>query len=108
MKNVFNTIVIFGFAAVGLVIASGLVIRLIGDVFGSVKASNAVVLDKREYDERIIMKAQAPYTRKKYVVDFDCNGKKKSFYVSGISYNGYRKGQKGVLKYKGSKIIDFS
>lgn len=108
MKNIFDTVIIFVFAAVGIVIALGVMIRLINDVFGSVKTADAVVLDKREYDERIIRKSQAPYTRRRYVVDFDCNGKKRSFYVSEISYRGYQKGQKGILKYKGSKIIDFS
>lgn len=108
MENIFNTVVIIAFVGVSAVIALGVAVRLLKDTFGPVKTEDAVVFDKRKYDERIIRKAQAPYTSKKYVVDFDCHGKKKSFYVAEISYNSYKKGQKGTLKYKGSKLIDFS
>lgn len=108
MENIFNTVVIISFLSVGAVIACGVVIRLFKDTFGPVKTLDAVVLDKREYSQRVIRKAQELYTCRKYVVDFNCNGKKKSFYVAEISYKNYRKGQKGILKYKGSKLIDFS
>ena len=43
----------------------------------------------------------------KYVVVFSVDGKKKSFYVSQFSYNGYRVNEKGTLKYKGDKLIEF-
>jgi len=45
--------------------------------------------------------------REKYVIVFSVGGKKKSFYVSEFSYGGYRINEKGVLKYKGDKIVDF-
>ena len=35
------------------------------------------------------------------------NDKKKSFYVSQFSYNGYRVNERGTLKYKGDKLIEF-
>ena len=43
----------------------------------------------------------------KYVVNFLANGKKLSFYVSEFSYHGYKKGEKGTLKYRGDRLIDF-
>jgi len=46
--------------------------------------------------------------RVKYAVTFLTDGKKKSFYVSEFSYNGYRKGEKGTLTYQGDRLIDFS
>ena len=46
--------------------------------------------------------------RVRYVVNFLVKGKKKSFYVSEFSYNGYRKGEKGKLTYQGDRLIDFS
>lgn len=35
-------------------------------------------------------------------------GKKRSFRISELSYPHYRKGEKGVLKYKGHRLIDFT
>jgi hypothetical protein len=46
--------------------------------------------------------------RTRYVVNFLVEGKKKSFYVSEFSYNGYRKGERGTLTYQGDRLIDFS
>ena len=31
-----------------------------------------------------------------------------SFYVSELSYGGYRVGESGTLKYRGDRIIDFN
>lgn len=45
--------------------------------------------------------------REKYVVVFSVDGKKKAFYVSPFSYNGYHLHEKGQLTYRGEKIIDF-
>ena len=41
------------------------------------------------------------------MIVFSVNGKKKSFYVSQFSYNGYKVNEKGTLKYKGNKLISF-
>ena len=43
----------------------------------------------------------------KYVVVFFASSKKRSFYVSKFSYDGYRIGEKGKLTYKGDKLISF-
>ena len=43
----------------------------------------------------------------KYYAVLSIDGKKKSFYVSQFSYNGYRVNEKGLLKYKGDKLIEF-
>lgn len=44
---------------------------------------------------------------RRYVVGFDADGKRLSFYVNAFSYNGYRVGEKGTLTYKGRRLIDF-
>lgn len=36
------------------------------------------------------------------------NGKKLSFRISELSYPHYRKGERGTLKYKAGRLIDFS
>jgi hypothetical protein len=46
--------------------------------------------------------------RYRYAVVFSAEGKRFSFYVSEFSFGGYRKGERGMLTYKGNKIIDFS
>lgn len=45
--------------------------------------------------------------REKYVVVFSVDGKKKAFFVSPFSYDGYHLHEKGQLTYRGEKIIDF-
>ena len=45
--------------------------------------------------------------RTQYAVTFLIEGKKKSFYVSELSYNGYHKGERGQLTYRGDRLIDF-
>jgi hypothetical protein len=48
-----------------------------------------------------------PYISYKYAVTFQIGNKRKSFYVSELSYGGYRKGEKGTLTYRGDRLIDF-
>ena len=43
----------------------------------------------------------------KYAVTFLVDGRRKSFYVSAFSYDGYRVGEKGTLTYRGSRLIGF-
>ncbi len=43
----------------------------------------------------------------RYAVVFEATGKKLSFYVGEFSYGGYRIGETGTLKYRGSRIVDF-
>ena len=45
--------------------------------------------------------------RIRYVVIFEAEGKKRSFYVSEFSYRGYRKGERGTLTYKGDRLVGF-
>lgn len=45
--------------------------------------------------------------RIRYVVIFEAEGKRRSFYVSEFSYRGYRKAERGTLTYKGDRLIGF-
>ena len=73
--------------------------------FAPVQSVKAEVVDKH------IAKGFSRYSgkgyRENYVIVFSVGGKKKSFYVSQFSYGGYRVGEKGTLKYKGSRLIGF-
>ena len=65
----------------------------------------ATVIDKQKTE--IFSKYSGSGKQEKYVVIFSANGKKHSFYVSKFSYDGYRIGQKGILTYKGNKLLSF-
>lgn len=108
MGNIINIIVNIIFALIGVSIFVLVLIKLIKDRVAVEKTIKATIVDKNTYKEQVASKVQAAYPKQRYVVIFDCNGKKKSFYVSGFSYNGFRKGEKGELTYKGTKLISFS
>ena len=82
-----------------------LIIRVICKRFGPVKTVKAEVIGKQTVES--FSKYAASGKNVKYVVIFSAGGKKLSFYVSEFSYNGYRKGEKGTLTYRGDRLIDF-
>lgn len=98
-----NTIFLF----IGIVIIVGLLLRIILNKFGNEKEVEAKVLNKQYYQSRLARKAENFRDEDSYVVTFLAGDKKLSFYVSEYSYNGYRINQKGILKYKGTMLIDF-
>ena len=82
------------------------IIRHFTDKYGKVKTVEATVLNKSKMKPFSKMGSAGAATR--YYVVFQTNGKKMSFRVSEFSYNGYRIGEKGTLKYKGDRLIDFN
>lgn len=91
--------VVFGLAAVGVAVKIG------KNRFAPVKTVPAVVLDKHKVET--FSKYSGNGKGEKYVVVFSVAGKKKSFYVSQFSYNGYKVNEKGTLQYKGDRLIGF-
>ena len=75
-----------------------LVVKLLRNVL-------APVIDKHTVS--FFSKYSGSQKNTRYVVVFSSGGKKLSFYVSSFSYGGYHKGETGMLKYKGGRIIDF-
>ena len=75
------------------------------DRYAPIKTVQAVVIDKNKVET--FSKYSGNGKSEKYVIVFSVEGKKKSFYVSQFSYNGYRVNEKGTLKYKGDKLIEF-
>lgn len=80
-------------------------IRFICGAFGPTKTTKAVV--KRKYVAQSFSKYAGNGVREKHMVVFDVEGKRKSFQVSEFSYDGYRVDEKGMLTYKGNKLIKF-
>lgn len=108
MGNLFGMVVNIIFSLIAIIILFGIVTKLFYDRFSREKCVRAIVIDKNNFTERAASFHRPPYTREKYVVTFDCGGKRKSFYVSELSYKTYRNGEEGILRYIGSKLIDFS
>ena len=96
------------FVILELVIIIGIVVKILHNYFSKEKREEAVVINKQSFDKTIYRKNQAPLAKKSYVITFQCKNKKRHFNVSELSYNNYRINQKGILKYKGSRLIDFT
>ena len=73
--------------------------------FGKIKTVSAQVVHKQTVE---LIAPRSPSGKHiKYAVTFQMGNKRKSFYVSELSYHGYRKGEKGKLTYRGDRLIDF-
>lgn len=107
MANIFNYLISIVFAVMSVVIAIGVIVRILRDRFSTEKSINAVVSDKQSYESHSYSKSGAHSSNKKYIVSFDTSKGVMHFEVSEYSYNGYRIKEKGILKYKGSRLISF-
>ena len=104
-ENISNIIIISLFVGVGALAVVSLLVKVVKNRYAPIKTVQAVVIDKNKVE--IFSKYSGTGKREKYVIVFSIDGKKKSFYVSQFSYNGYRVNEKGMLKYKGDKLIEF-
>lgn len=101
--NIINII----FTAVGVMIAAGIIIRIIKSRRCAERRVAARVVDKQKYTQTIMSKEQAPFEKERYVVAFLSGNKRLTFYVSREFYNRCEINQTGTLVYKGSRITDF-
>lgn len=101
-ENIMNYV----FFGIWLFFCVAVLIRVIKNKCAPVKTEKAVVVDKQTVEHFSKYSGNGKHT--KYVIVFSVNGKKRSFYVSQFSYNGYRVNEKGTLTYKGDRLIDFS
>ena len=83
----------------------GILVWFINRKYGKIKTANTTVVHKQVNE--VFSKYSGTGKTYKYYVTFRFNGKRKSFSVSELSYNGYREGETGTLKYKGDRLIDF-
>ena len=94
-------------AVVFTVIYTGfLVWRFFRGKYGPIKTVKAQVVSKYKLDTQ--SKIYGSLARPTgYAVVFSINGKNRRFLVSEFSYNGYRKGETGTLRYRGDRIVSF-
>ena len=104
-ENISNIVISSLFIGVGALAMVSFLTRTIKNRYAPIKTVKAVVIDKNKIET--FSKYSGNGKAEKYVIVFSVNGKKKSFYVSQFSYNGYRINEKGTLKYKGDKLIEF-
>ena len=104
-ENISNIIIGSLFVGISVLAMVSILVRLIKNRYAPVKTVKAVVIDKNKVET--FSKYSGNGKSEKYVIVFSVDGKKKSFYVSQFSYNGYRVNEKGMLKYKGDKLIEF-
>lgn len=90
------------FALLGLAVG----FRFLKNLFAPVTTVKATVVHKQKVDTFSKYSGTGKHT--KYAVTFSVGDKKRSFYVSQLSYGGYRIGETGTLKYKGDRLIDFT
>lgn len=104
-ENISNIIIISLFLGVGALAVVSLLVKAVKNRYAPIKTVKAVVIDKNKVEA--FSKYSGNGKSEKYVIVFSVEGKKKSFYVSQFSYNGYRVNERGTLKYKGDKLIEF-
>ena len=107
MGNQIGNIVNYIFAIVAFVIFIGIIVRITLNILSKEKQTEAVISDKQSYEKIVYGKSHAPFTKKEYIITFNCGNKKRYFEVSEFSYKTYKVKQKGILRYKGNRLIDF-
>lgn len=86
-------------------VAAKVVLRMVRSKYGRIHTVKAKVIDKNKIESFDKYKGNGKHT--KYVIVFETEGKKRSFYVSELSFGGYRIGETGTLKYRGDRIMEF-
>ena len=104
-ENLSNIVIISLFIGIGALAMVSIIVRTIKNRYAPIKTVKAVIIGKNKVET--FSKYSGTGKHEKYVVVFSVDGKKKSFYVSQFSYNGYKVNEKGMLKYKGDKLIEF-
>ena len=104
-ENISNNIIISLFLGVGALAVVSILVKVAKNRYAPIKTVQAVVVDKNKVET--FSKCSGTGKSEKHVIVFSAGGKKKSFYVSQFSYNGYRINEKGALKYKGDKLLEF-
>ncbi len=106
MPETVNKIIVLLAIACTLFLFGKIIYQTLRNRYAKVKTVNAQVVDKFKADKFSKIYGSAARTPQYYVV-FQIGSKKKSFRVSEFSCGGYRIGERGTLKYKGDKLVDF-
>ena len=106
MDNIASIVIGGLFCGIFVLALIRILIKAVKSKYSTVKTVPATVVDKQTIEH--FSKYAGNGKQVKYVVVFSVNGKRKGFYVSQFSYNGYRIGENGMLKYKADQLIEFT
>ena len=101
-----NNIIGYVFLGLSLVCIVVYITKFMQDRLSPVRTAKATVVHKQTVETFSKYSGNGTHTR--YSVTFQIGNKKRSFYVLEFSYRGYKVNESGTLKYRGSRIIDFS
>lgn len=104
-ENIASIVIVSLFLGLGALALARTLAKLVRNRYAPIKTVKAEIIDKHKME--VFSKYSGNGKSEKYVIVFSVDGKKKSFYVSSFSYNGYRVKEKGTLKYKGDRLIEF-
>ncbi len=104
--NNISSIINLIFALFAAFISISIIVRRCVNRFSKIREVNAEVIKKERYAETVI-RMKRPTQVYRNVVTFMCSDKKRTFYVSEFSYDGYNVGECGILRYRADEIVDF-
>ena len=104
-NNVLSNAIAVLFLGLWVAAIVGIFMKMVKNKHAPARTVEAVVVDKNVVEIFSVYSGNGK--REKYEVVFSINGKKKTFYVSEFSYDGYGVGEKGMLTYKGDSLIGF-
>lgn len=107
MGNAFGVAVNAVFAVLAAVIAVGFLVGFIKNRNAAEKSVSATVADKQTFATEVIKKSAPPRTEYKYTVTFRTSDGVMTFEVSEDTCKGCNLSEKGTLRYKGKRFIDF-
>ena len=104
-NNVWSNAIAILFLGLWLAAIVGMFVKMAKNKFAPGRTVEAVVVDKHIVENFSVYSGSGK--REKYEVVFAVDGTEKAFYVSEFSYGGYWIGEKGMLTYKGDRLIGF-
>jgi len=105
-ENISNILLMVLFIGIWVLAVIGILKKAVKNKFAPVQTVQAVVIDKHKL--QFFSKYSGTGRQEKYVIVFSAEGKKRSFYVSKFSYDRYKLNEKGTLKFRGDRIIQFN
>ena len=105
LENLPNIVIVTLFLGLGILALVSILARFWKNHHAPVQTVPAEVIGKHRAES--FSQYAGNGKRERYVVVFFVDGKKKAFYVSPFSYDGYHLHEKGQLTYRGEKMIDF-
>lgn len=104
LGNVVNIMFIVMFVAMAVLVFK----RIISDLTAKECEEKAEIIKKEIVKNKKYSKNSGAKENIQYLITFKLENSKMIFSVAEEIYHIYETGQKGVLKYKGTKFIDFT